>query len=158
MLDSDLQTTTASLEEELRKVMEKDEELTMLRGCLQKVTEEAAEEEGKEEWEREGEEGEEVEEVEEETEEEVQKKKAYRLKRIQAMLDTSKVSCAPTPPSPSIILVPLVLFGRFKWSFVQLKNSETIMVPSCRSNWRSWISLPVSPCNSNHDNNSHDNQ
>ena len=80
--ESDLQTTTKRLEEELSKVAERDEELKTLRSCLLQVTEQVSSKE-------EAEENEEAEVNEEE--EDIQKKREEQLKKIQAMLDTTKV-------------------------------------------------------------------
>ena len=95
MLESDLQTTGNSLETELRKVVERDEELRVLRDCLQQVTEQAAsqvERRGVEgEGEGEVEEGDEGNDREEISEEDCQKRKEAQLQKIQSMLDTTKV-------------------------------------------------------------------
>ena len=94
MLESDLQTTSASLEQELNKGVEREEELQVLRNCLHQVIEKVepqpngGEEEGEEgvdgRKEGEGEEG--------EVEGEVKVDKEAQLRKIEAMLDTTKVS------------------------------------------------------------------
>lgn len=90
MLESDLQTTSRSLELELSKGAEQEEELQVLRNCLQQVIEKAGPqpdgEEGVDGGEEEGRRGE------GEEEGEVRASKETQLKKIEAMLDTTKVS------------------------------------------------------------------
>lgn len=82
MLESDLQTTSSSLELELGKVAEREEELAVLRNCLQQVIEPCPDQEG----EGEGEEREDRE------VRQVMVDKEAQLRKIEAMLDTTKVS------------------------------------------------------------------
>ena len=86
MLESDLQTTSRSLEQELSKGAEREEELQVLRNCLQQVIEKTGPQPSGEEavdgGEGEGEgEGEGV----------VKANNEAQLKKIEAMLDTTKV-------------------------------------------------------------------
>ena len=93
MLESNLQTTSTSLEQELNKGAEQEEELQVLRKCLQEVIEKA-EREASGEREEDGEEGEGVDGREGEVvdgEGEVRVDKEAQLRKREAMLDTTKV-------------------------------------------------------------------
>ena len=91
-LRSDLSSVTSELEAKMASITEKDEELQTLRSCLSQLTEQAATVEegtGREEVDDGGEgEGKE----EEEGEAIVSEKGLSQLEKIQAMLDTTKVS------------------------------------------------------------------
>ena len=90
MLDSDLLTTSSSLEQQLKRGAELEEEITVLKNCLQQVM--GSEEDpskgegvlsgGEEGFGEEGEEG---------TDQGERVSKEVQLKKIEAMLDTTKV-------------------------------------------------------------------
>jgi hypothetical protein len=85
MLECDLQTTSSSLEVELRKGAEKEDELSVLRNCLQQVMGPRPDKEN-------GTGDGEQEEVDGEGNQEAALDKEAQIKKIEAMLDTTKVS------------------------------------------------------------------
>ena len=89
MLEGDLQTTSTSLESELSKGADMERDLAALRGCLQQVMEEKPHP-GQEEEEEEEEGGGEG--VDGEGREEARVVREAQLRKIEAMLDTTKVS------------------------------------------------------------------
>ena len=83
-----------SLQAELKKMADREEELRTLRRCLLQVTEEAADQADQRDAEREmeGESDDVGDEERDGTDRDVMERKEAQLKKIQAMLDTTKVS------------------------------------------------------------------
>lgn len=147
MLEADLRTTSSSLEAELGKAAEKEEELKILRSCLHQVTEKAITvgevlDGGSDEDKDKG--GEEEEEGEEEgggRDREDMISKEAQLEKIQAMLDTTKVEDRRVLCMSNVH----VIMYRFKSNCTRQRNKETTTVQSSNSSSQTLRRKTVSP-------------